>query len=86
MTGVQTCALPISSSSAGRTRVNIESRFEIMRTAVSGSMSKFFMARDRESDDVVGLKVANPKKTKLFESRFKVLKKPTEGADRKSVV
>mgnify|MGYP002526273310 CR=1 FL=1 len=43
-------------------------------------MSNFYMARDRESGDVVGLKVADPEKTKLFESRFKVLKKPTEGA------
>ena len=69
-----------SSSSTGRTRVHIERRFEIIRTAVSGSMSNFYMARDRESGDVVGLKVAAPEKNKLFESRFKALKKPTEGA------
>ncbi|MFP6751035.1 MAG: serine/threonine protein kinase, partial [Pirellulaceae bacterium] len=62
-----------------RTRVNIEQRFEIKRTAISGSMSKFYMARDRENDNTIGLKVADAKKTKLFESRFKELKKPSEG-------
>ena len=62
-----------------RSRVNIEQRFEIKRTAISGSMSKFFMARDRENDKTIGLKVADSEKTKLFESRFKELKKPSEG-------
>ena len=62
-----------------RSRVNIEQRFEIKRTAISGSMSKFFIARDRENDKTIGLKVADSEKTKLFESRFKELKKPSEG-------
>jgi len=62
-----------------RTRVNIEQRFEIKRTAISGSMSNFYMARDRENDNTIGLKVADSEKTKLFESRFKELKKPSEG-------
>ena len=62
-----------------RKNVNIEKRFEFVRTAVSGTMSKFFMARDRETDRVVGLKLADPQKTGLFEQRFKPLKKPPEG-------
>jgi serine/threonine-protein kinase len=62
-----------------RTRVDIEKRFEVQRTAISGSMSKFYKARDRENDEIVGLKVADQKKTTLFESRFKELKKPSEG-------
>ena len=43
-----------------RSRVNIEQRFEIKRTAISGSMSKFFMARDRENDKTIGLKGIEP--------------------------
>jgi serine/threonine-protein kinase len=66
-------------STMRRSRVHIGKRFEVLRTAISGSMSKFYMARDRENDDVIGLKVADPKKSKLFESRFKELKKPVEG-------
>lgn len=62
-----------------RKNVNIEKRFEFVRTAVSGTMSKFFMARDRETDRIVGLKIADSDKTALFEQRFKTLKKPPEG-------
>lgn len=62
-----------------RTGVDIERRFEILRTAVSGSMSKFYKARDRENDRTVGVKVADSDKTKLFEDRFRELKKPSEG-------
>ena len=62
-----------------RTGVDIERRFDIMRTAVSGSMSKFFKAHDRETKRTVGVKVADSDKTRLFESRFRTLKKPSEG-------
>jgi serine/threonine-protein kinase len=60
-------------------RIDIEQRFERLRTAVSGTMSKFYVARDRENDQVVGLKLCDLEKFTFFESRFKGLKKPTEG-------
>ncbi len=60
-------------------RVNIPARFEILKEAISGTMSKFYKARDRESGDVVGLKVCDLKKTEFFESRFTGLDKPFEG-------
>ena len=63
--------------SGGRT--NIDRRFELLRTAVSGSMSQFHMARDRKTDQVVGLKLLDIEKTTFFEGRFKGLKKPSEG-------
>ncbi|MGC6449209.1 MAG: serine/threonine protein kinase [Pirellulaceae bacterium] len=62
-----------------RKNVNIEKRFEFVRAAVSGTMSQFFMARDRDTDRIVGLKIADSQKTALFEQRFKSLKKPSEG-------
>ena len=62
-----------------RKNVDLEKRFEFVRAAVSGTMSKFFMARDRETDRIVGLKIADSDKTALFEQRFKTLKKPSEG-------
>lgn len=62
-----------------RKNVNIEKRFEFVRAAVSGTMSQFFMARDRDTDRIVGLKIADSQKTALFEQRFKTLKKPSEG-------
>ena len=33
-------------------KVNIASRFELLREAISGTMSSFYMARDRKTGDV----------------------------------
>lgn len=60
-------------------RVDIDERFERLRTAVSGTMSKFYAARDRENDQVIGLKLCDLEKFTFFESRFKGLNKPSEG-------
>jgi len=60
-------------------RVDVRGRYEFLREAISGTMSKFYMARDRKSGEVVGLKILDPKKTAEFEARFKGLKKPFEG-------
>lgn len=62
-----------------RYRVDIEARFERLRTAISGTMSKFYAARDRENDTMVGLKLCDLQKFSFFESRFKGLNKPSEG-------
>lgn len=60
-------------------RVDVRSRYEFLREGISGTMSKFYKARDRETDRIVGLKILDPKKTVEFEARFKGLKKPSEG-------
>lgn len=60
-------------------RCDVRSRFELLREAISGTMSEFYMARDRKSGKIVGLKILDPKKTAEFESRFKGIKKPSEG-------
>ncbi len=60
-------------------KIDIEVRFERLRTAVSGTMSKFYAARDRENDRVVGLKLCDLEKFSFFESRFKGMDKPSEG-------
>ena len=60
-------------------KLNVRSRFELMRKAISGTMSKFYMARDRKTGQIVGLKILDPEKTAAFMARFKGLKKPTEG-------
>ena len=61
-------------------KVDISSRFELLREAISGTMSTFHMARDKASGKIVGLKLLDPEKTAAFENRFKGLKKPGEGA------
>ena len=43
-----------------RKNVSIEKRFEFVRTAVSGTMSKFLLARDRETDLSLGSSLQTP--------------------------
>jgi serine/threonine-protein kinase len=60
-------------------KVDVAARYAILREAVSGTMSNFHMARDRETEQIVGLKVLDKAKTEALEARFKGLTKPTEG-------
>jgi serine/threonine-protein kinase len=62
-----------------RGRLNVAKRFVLLEEAVSGTMSSFFMARELDTDKVVGLKILDPAKTAAFEARFKGLPKPREG-------
>jgi serine/threonine-protein kinase len=64
----------------GSGRVDIGQRFELLKEAISGTMSKFYMARDRTNDRIVGLKVLDLEKTQALEQRFRGLDKPCEGA------
>ncbi len=60
--------------------VDVESRFERLRSSVSGTMSNFYVAKDRENNNrIVGVKLCDPAKVEFFESRFKGLNKPSEG-------
>lgn len=60
-------------------RVNIAKRFELSGRTGQGSMSKVYRAYDRDLGRNVCLKVLDKEKTKVFEARFKGLKKPSEG-------
>ena len=67
-------------SSTGAVRIDIGSRFVRERTAATGTMAHFFVAKDLKHDNrTVGVKVLDIEKVKLFEGRFKGLGKPTEG-------
>ncbi len=63
----------------GAAKVNVSSRFELLREAISGTMSKFYVARDRTTDEIVGLKILDPQKTAALEARFVGADKPKEG-------
>ncbi len=61
-------------------RIDVEHRFKRQRTAVTGTMAHFFIAKDLQHDDrMVGVKVLDLEKMALFEGRFKGLGKPSEG-------
>ena len=69
-----------SSGSNVSRRIDVEGRFARQRTAVTGTMAHFYVAKDREYDDrLVGIKILDIEKMELFENRFKGLKKPSEG-------
>ncbi len=51
-------------------KVDVRARFEILRESMSGTMSSFYKARDRQFDRIVGLKLLDPAKTAAFEARF----------------
>ncbi len=60
-------------------KLDVDERFALLNTAVSGTMSSVFMAKERDSGRVFGLKLCIMEKLEAFESRFKGLNKPTEG-------
>lgn len=59
--------------------IDVDARFERMRTSAVGTMSAFYVAKDRANDRLVGVKLLDQEKYDLFEARFKGLKKPFEG-------
>ncbi|MGI6401242.1 MAG: serine/threonine protein kinase [Thermoguttaceae bacterium] len=66
----------------GKKKLDYKNRFVLMKAAISGTMSEFYMARDRETDQIVGLKILDQEKTNLIEERYrgiKGLRKPREG-------
>ena len=46
-----------------KTKVNVRARFELLKEAISGTMSSFYQARDRSTGEVVGLKILDREKT-----------------------
>lgn len=60
-------------------RLNVSARFALLREGIQGTMSKFYMARDLRTNEIVGLKILSREKTEQFEARFKGLNKPSEG-------
>lgn len=60
-------------------KVDVQKRYQFLREAVSGTMSDFYMARDRQTDQIVGLKILDRNKTEALDARFKGLDKPSEG-------
>ncbi len=66
-------------SAFGGKRLDVKARFELLRAAISGTMSEVYMARDRQTDQIVAIKLLDPKKLAFYESRFRGLDKPSEG-------
>lgn len=63
-------------------KLNVSERFLLKKEAISGTMSQFFMAEEKGTGKLFGLKILDKEKTAQFEARFKIfkgVKKPCEG-------
>ncbi|MDR2760967.1 MAG: serine/threonine protein kinase [Planctomycetaceae bacterium] len=60
-------------------KLDYKKKYELQLSAMSGTMSKVYKARDRETGEIVALKILDMTKTNLISSRFQGIKKPTEG-------
>jgi serine/threonine protein kinase len=60
-------------------RLDVSKRFALLREAISGTMSNFYMARDLRTGKIVGLKIIDKQKIEAIEARYKGLNKPSEG-------
>jgi serine/threonine protein kinase len=63
----------------GKGKLNYHKRYELLHSAISGTMSDVYRARDRETGQLVALKILDMKKINAVEARFKGFKKPSEG-------
>ncbi|MDR1924009.1 MAG: serine/threonine protein kinase [Planctomycetaceae bacterium] len=63
----------------GSAKLDYKKRYELQLSAMSGTMSKVYKARDRETGDIVALKILDKAKTSIIESRFQSAGKPSEG-------
>ena len=55
-----------------RKRTDVRKRFEVLKESSAGTMSNFFKARDRETGQIVGVKVLDKQKHEAFEARFEL--------------
>ncbi len=68
----------------GKGRLNYRKKYDLLQAAISGTMSQVYKAKDRETGQLVALKILDKAKTAAVEARFKgpqykKCPKPTEG-------
>lgn len=63
----------------GTPKLKITARYDVLREAIHGTMSNFYVVREKDGEEVYGLKVCDRDKRATFEGRFAGLDKPSEG-------
>lgn len=69
----------LSTFLGGKPKLDVASRFEILREAVSGTMSEFYKVREHSTGRTLGLKILDLEKQRFFDSRFTGIARPSEG-------
>ena len=60
-------------------RLDVSARFQVQKHSATGTMSRFHVVIEIQTDRTLGLKLLDQVKTDHFNSRFKGLNKPSEG-------
>ncbi|HBT78578.1 MAG TPA: serine/threonine protein kinase [Planctomycetaceae bacterium] len=63
----------------GKPKLDYRAKYELSQAAMAGTMSSVYKAKDKQTGEIVALKILDMKKLEAIESRFKGLKKPSEG-------
>ena len=63
----------------GKPKLNYRQKYELLHEAISGTMSQVFKARDRETGELVAVKIIDQSILEKVNARWKGVKKPTEG-------
>ena len=63
----------------GKPKLNYRQKYELLHEAISGTMSQVFKARDRETGELVAVKIIDSDILQKVNARWKGVKKPTEG-------
>jgi len=64
----------------GKPKLNYRRKYELLQEAISGTMSQVYKARDRETGELVAVKIIDSDILQKVNARWKGVNKPTEGA------
>ena len=63
----------------GKPKLNYRQKYTLLQEAISGTMSKVFKAQDRQTGEIVALKIIDSDILQKVNARWKGVNKPTEG-------
>jgi serine/threonine-protein kinase len=63
----------------GKPKLNYRRKYELLQEAISGTMSKVFKAQDRETGEIVAVKIIDSAILQKVNARWQGVKKPSEG-------
>ena len=63
----------------GKPRLNYRQKYDLLHEAISGTMSQVFKAQDRQTGELVAVKIIDSEILRKVNARWKGTKKPTEG-------
>ena len=71
--------MPFLQSLFGKPRLNYRQKYELLQEAISGTMSKVYKAREKQTGEIHAVKIIDTEKLNKVNARWKGIKKPNEG-------